>query len=164
VPTFCLVKTSEGEIRGRSQADDAAYRKHLRMVDGLEAGEFFTVSVKRPRNGKFHRKLFAMLTYAFEHWEPARSRKRLKFKGVPIEKNFESFREQATILAGFYEQSFDLKGRMHLRAKSIAYDSMDADDFEKLYSAVLDVLLKHVFINHKREDVEEVIAQLERFG
>lgn len=163
MPSFDLVKMVDGKVRGRTPDDHKAYQAHMRMRDELGAGEFFTVKITRPRNGKFHRKFFAMLNYAFEHWEPGRSRKRLKFKGQPIEKNFEAFREQVTILAGYYEQSFDLKGRMKLRAKSIAYDSMEDDEFEQLYAAVLDVLLKQVFVNHNREAVEEVIANLERF-
>lgn len=162
-PEFGLVKMSNGELRGFRQDDDKAWKRFKAWWKRLEPGEFFTLSYKRPRNGKVHRKFFAMLNYAFQHWEPARARKRLTYKGLPIEKNFDAFREQVTILAGFYEASYDLKGRVKLKAKSIAYDKMDDDEFVRLYEAVFDVLMKHVFINHTREDLREVIAKLEEF-
>lgn len=163
MPEIELVKMSTGGLRGFRQDDDRAWKRFKGWVKRLEPGEFFTLSYRRPRNVKLHRKFFAMLNYAFEHWEPERARKRLTYKGAPIEKNFEAFREQVTILAGFYEQAFDLTGRMTLRARSIAFDKMDDDEFARLYEAVFDVLWKHVFINHTREDLEGVIAKLEGF-
>lgn len=164
MPEFDLVKMSTGGLRGLTQDDDKSYRRFKTWLDRLQAGEFFTMLIKRPRSPKFHRKFFKMLRVAFDHWEPARGRKRLTYRGQPIAKNFEAFREKVLILAGYYEQTFDLAGRMQLRAKSIAYERLDDDEFAVVYEAVLNVLLEHVLTNYKREDVDHVVEQLERFG
>jgi hypothetical protein len=109
---------------------------------GLEVGECVRVAYVVPRNAKFHRKFFAMLNVGFDAWDPMRERKRNTYKGVVIAKNFEQFREDVTILAGYRECYFDLDGRMRVKAKSISFANMEQDEFERLYSAVADVLLE----------------------
>jgi uncharacterized protein DUF1367 len=162
--TIEVVKMRDGNLRGYGQEHDRAYKRFKGWLKRLEPGEFFTFSWRQPRNPAFHRKFFALLNHGFEHWEPEQGRKRLTYRGRAIEKNFEAFRENIIILAGFYEQSFDLQGRMQLRAKSISFDKMGEEEFERLYEAVLKVLLEHVLTNYKRGDLERVVAELERFG
>lgn len=162
MPEFEVVKTEKG-LRGYTQADHAAYLKFKALIEKLEAGEFLKLSYKRPRNVGFHRKFFAMLTHAFEHWEPERGRKRLTYKGQPIEKNFDQFRRDVLILAGFRKATYDHRGRVHLEALSIAFDSMDEDTFAQVYEAVLKVLLADILRNYTREDFERVVEQLQAF-
>lgn len=162
--TVEVVKTANGELRGYGEDNDRAYQRFKVWIARLEPGEFFTFSWRQPRNVRFHRKFFALLNHAFEAWEPEHGRKRLTYKGRPIEKNLENFRKEITILAGFYNASYDLKGRVKLEAQSIAFDKMDDETFATLYEAVLKVLLEHVLTNYKRDDVERVVAELEKFG
>lgn len=116
-----------------------------------------------PRNAKFHRKYFALLNVGFDAWEPPRQRK--TYKGIPVQKNFEQFREDITIAAGFYERTFDLKGRMKLKAKSIAFAKMDDAEFEKVYSAVADVLLEQVLTTYAgRDELDEIVEKVMRFN
>ncbi len=120
------------------------------------------LEVVQPRNPKFHRKFFALLNLGFEAWEPGRKHK--THKGIPVSKNFEQFREDITILAGFYEQTFDLHGRLKLKAKSISFAKMEEPEFEQLYSAVADVLLEHVLTKYAgREELDSVVNQLMGF-
>lgn len=163
-PMIEVVKTSSGELRGYGQEHDAAFKRFKTFTKNLEPGEFFTFSYRKPRNVRFLRKFFALLNHAFEHWEPEHGRKRLTYRGKPIAKSFEGFREMVIVLAGFYEASYDMKGRVSLRAKSIAFDKMPEEEFEQLYEAVLKVLLEQVLTNYKRDDVERVVAELEKFG
>jgi hypothetical protein len=149
-------------IRGLRDEDEKAWRKLWRWISKLEAGELCNIEFKFPRNSKFHRKLFALLLVGFEAWEPGRKHK--TYKGIPIAKNFEQFREDITILAGFFEQTFTLRGEMRLRAKSISFAKMDDAEFESLYSAVADVLLDRVLTAYKgREELDDVVDRIMRF-
>lgn len=156
-----LVKTQAG-LRGMTPEDENARLAFHRMVEQLGDGEIVKLKHTAPRLGWKHRKFFAMLNVGFEHWEPVRKRK--TYKGRPIEKNFDQFREDVTILAGFYEQTFDLKThRMTLKAKSISYDRMEQTEFDKLYNAVANVLLNDVLSNYTRADLDRVVEQLLHF-
>lgn len=166
MPTIEVVKTNRGELRGYGQENDEAFKRFKTFTKNLEPGEFFSFTYRRPRNIKFHRKYFALLDFLYDHWEPEQGRKRLTYKGHAIAKNREAFREQITILAGFYEQTFDLEGRMRLVAKSIAFDKMSEEEFAELYKATIDVGMKHIlprtYINAGEVD-QVVLKQLEDF-
>lgn len=151
-----------GCIEGARTDDRKAWRKFWKRVMSMEPGEMIRVEMAFPRNPKFHRKFFALLNLGFDAWEPDRVRK--SYRGMPVEKNFEQFREDITILAGFYEQTFDLRGRMKLKAKSISFASMDDMEFEKVYSAVADVLLQRVLHNYSgRAELDEVVERVMGF-
>lgn len=164
MPDFEVVKTTKGELRGYTQRDHDFYLKFKRFVKALEPGEFVRLSYHQARNPKFHRKFFAMLKHAFDHWEPERARKRLTYKGRPIEKDFDQFRRDVLIRAGFYRATYDHRGRVHLDAESIAFGNMTEERFEVVYEGVLKVLLEDIFTNYTRKDLERVIEELQRFG
>lgn len=158
-----LVKLPDGKLQGFSDDDKNAYKRFKSRLNNLEAGELCTIDAKVPRNSKFHRKFFAMLNLGFESWEPARQHK--SYKGKPVQKNFERFRSDVLILAGFYEQTFGLDGRMKLEAKSISFANMDDAEFERVYNAVLDVLLADVLKTYAgREEVNNVVENMLRFA
>lgn len=145
-----------------SERDQVAYTRFKSRLKNAEAGEVIEIEAKLPRNSVFHRKFFALLNLGFEHWES--SRKHKTYKGKPVTKSFDSFREEVLILAGFFEQTFTLKGDLKLEAKSIKFARMEQPEFEELYSKTIDVLLEHVFINYKdRAEVDEVIEKIMRF-
>jgi hypothetical protein len=151
-----------GTLDGASQDDKKSWRRFWRRMIGMEPGEMALVEMTIPRNTKFHRKYFALLNLGFDSWEPDRKRK--SYKGREVAKNFEQFREDITILAGYYVQTFDLRGRMTLKAQSISFANMDDVEFERLYSAVVDVLLREVCKNYKnREEIDRVVHQIVGF-
>lgn len=148
-----------GALDGLSDADQKSWRRFWRNAIQLEPGEMMRVEAVIHRNGKFHRKFFALLTLGFDAWEPPR--KRRNYKGHPVQKNFEQFREDVIIAAGFYEQTFDLQGRMRLKAKSISFASMDDAEFEKVYSSVANVLLGGVLVRYAgRDELDRVVNQI----
>jgi hypothetical protein len=148
-----------GAVDGANKDDKRAWRHFWKRLMSLSPGEIAQAEMTIPRNGKFHRKFFALLNLGFDAWEPYRKRK--SYKGKVIAKNFEQFREDITILAGYYEQAFDIKGRMKLKAKSISFAKMEEPEFEQLYSAVVDVLLREVCRNYKnREEIDRVVNQM----
>lgn len=157
-----LVKLPDGKLRGMSERDQAAYARFKSRLNDAEPGEVIEIEAKLPRNSKFHRKFFALLNLGFDHWDSGRKHK--SHKGMPVTKQFESFREDVLILSGLFDQTFDLNGNMKLTAKSISFANMEEPEFNQVYSAVLDVLLNKVFIAYKdRNEVNEIVEKIMRF-
>ena len=122
----------------------------------IKQGEIVSAEIKRPRNYRFHKKYFALLNYAFGVWEPGC----LEYKGKPVGKSFDRFREDITILAGYYTLTENIKGEVRAEADSISFGKMEDDEFASLYSKTIDVLLKHIFKNYTREDVDKVVDNI----
>lgn len=123
-----------------------------------------------------HKKFFKMLEYAFDVWEPEppdSEKTKIEyeeafgawtFRGIPIQKNRERFREQMIILAGFYEPEWDINGNLRLKAKSMSFANMEQDEFDVLYYAVHDVIRQRILTNYSREELDEVLAEHEQFA
>jgi len=73
---------------------------------------------------------------------------------------FDRFRKDLTILAGFYEQTVRLNGEVRTEAKSLSYASMEPDEFERCYNAMINAAIKHVF---GRTTDQNVLNQLYAF-
>lgn len=130
------------------------------FIAKLKLGGAVKAKVSQPRNYRFHKKLFALLNLAFESWEPEGK----EYKGERVAKNFDQFRNDVTVLAGFYDTTVTLKGDVRLVAKSISFANMEQDDFDKLYNAVVNVLLARVLTKYTRDDLDEVIERLMAFA
>jgi hypothetical protein len=130
------------------------------FIQKMKAGELTHADFKRVRNYKFHKKYFALLDFAFEQWEPSGE---LAYKGMPVAKNKERFRKDLIILAGFYESTVNLRSEVRLEAKSISFAQMDEVEFEQLYNATVDVVLRRILTRYTRQDLDNVINQLLAF-
>lgn len=122
----------------------------------IKQGEVVSAEIKRPRNYRFHKKYFALMNYAFGIWSP----ELLEYKGREVGKSFDRFREDITILAGHYTLTENIKGEVRAEADSISFGKMEDDEFAALYSKTIDVLLKHIFKNYTREDLDKVIDNI----
>ena len=136
---------------GTLAPDDAASTDCLRKV---KVGDVVSGDFTRPRNYQWFRKWWALLQYAFDTWEPP----------VGPEKNFERFRKDITILAGYYDVVPRVRGEPKAEAKSISFASMEQDDFEGLYEATITTLIKFVLKNYTREDIDRVMANITEFA
>ncbi len=125
----------------------------------LKTGAAVRATVKLQRNPKFHRKFFALLNLAYDAWEPAES----TYKGRVVGKNFDQFRNDIVCLAGFYEMAVNLRGETRVTAKSISFANMDQAEFDDLYNATVNVILKHILTNYSRDDLDAVMDQLVGF-
>jgi len=111
-----------------------------------------------PRNAKFHAKFFTMLDVGYEAWHPGDQK---LHDGRQIEKNREQFREDILILAGFYETTFHVSGAVKLRARSISFAKMEQLEFEMVYDAVANVLLKEILTTYSgRGELDKVVERL----
>ena len=144
-----LTKTAGGALAPMDQ-------QAIDFLSKLKAGAGVTVQIKRHRNPAFHRKYFALLNLAFDAWEPTAA----TYKGEPVGKNFDQFRNDVTVLAGHYEMAVNLRGETRLTAKSVSFAAMDQDTFDALYSATVNVILAKILTNYTRDDLDNVVDQL----
>jgi hypothetical protein len=134
-----------------------------KFIASLKLGTGVGIEATKIRNYKFHKKFFKLLTLAFDMWEPPVDK---TYKGEPIGKEFESFREDILILAGHCEAIYRLDGAMKLKAKSISFASCDEFEFNDVYAAVLRVVWEKILRHAKfasEQEVEQVVNQLLAF-
>lgn len=131
----------------------------LARLSKMKTNDVVMVDVKRVRNYRFHRKFFALLTFAFDLWCERGTGKGIEYKGQHALPNFEQFREDVTILCGYYEMSVRLDGTVRINAKSIAFANMEQDDFDKLYDKAIDVILHKVIpqVNMTERELREAV-------
>lgn len=128
----------------------------------IKAGWAVRVTVKRVRNYEFHKKFFGLCHLAYENWEvPNRPTGVARPAGAV--KDFDRFRKDLIILAGYYDATYRVDGSVRVEAKSISFANMDEDDFGKLYEATLEAIRKHVFRNMSDTDLQVFLNELEQF-
>jgi predicted nucleotide-binding protein (sugar kinase/HSP70/actin superfamily) len=150
-----FTKTLSGTL-APADSETAAYVARLKFGQGLRA------EVKRARNILFHRRMFALLNFAFDLWDcPA-----LEYQGQAVAKNFDRFRKDITILAGFFDAVTNLRGEVRLEAKSLAFHNMGEEEFERVYKAVLGVVWDRILRSkgyESPEKVDAIVQELLRF-
>jgi len=156
VSEVVLVKTTGGAL---APADDGARA----FIEKIKAGQGVSATVRKARNVRFHRKMFALFKLAFDAWEPMTP---LEYKGLPVSKDFDRFRKDMTILAGFYKAVYNARGEVRLEAESLSFGSMDEERFNLVYRAVLSVIWDRVLRSvgyASKEQVDGVVEELLRF-
>ena len=150
---LALLKTQGGYVPATEQDSE--------VMETHKLGQVIHADFKKMRNSKFHRKFFSLLNLGYESFEPAE----LSNDHGPVQKNFDQFREDVTILAGYYIQTVRLDGSVRVVAKSIKFGSMAEHEFNKLYSSVINVLLKNVLTNYKDQaEIDEVVEKVMSFA
>lgn len=134
-------------------------QQSIEAIAKLKLGQGVKVTVTRHNNVAFHRKIFALANLAYEAWEPVNK----EHKGVPILKNFDQFREDITILAGFYETRVRLNGEVRFIAKSWSFARMPDDEKDRLYNGIINVVLSNILTNYTRDDLDNVVNQVLSF-
>lgn len=130
-----LTKMANGMLAPATEEDAEKLKK-------VKAGRGVRVQLTQIRNYEFHKRWFALVTYAFEMWSDIKGP--MEHKGQQIQPNFNRFRKDLTILAGYYETVFNVRGELRLEAKSISFGSMEQDEFERLYSATINAVLSKI--------------------
>jgi hypothetical protein len=125
-------------------------------MEEMKPNGVYKAVLTQPRSYPFHKRFFSLLQVAFEAWEISS----VEHKGRVVEKNFDRFRKDITILCGYYETVFNIKGEMRLEAKSISFANMEQGEFEKLYSRAIDVILKEVLSNYTAEDLDSQVNKI----
>ncbi len=137
----------------------AANQAGIDRLARIKNGQVVRVRISQSRALWRHRKFFALLTRAFDFWTPAPLSTEL---GIP-EKNFDVFREKLIMMAGFVETVYLPGGGSIHKAKSMSFAKMDEGEFRKLYSKVMDVIIKKVTLGLSETDVEELVGATLKF-
>lgn len=143
-----LLKTPQGALIPMDEDEAAKLRKF--QAGTLVRGEYKTV-----RNGAFFKKWFSLARLAFEL-----SSERMtphKYKGEDVLPNFERFRKDLTVLAGYYDPVFGADGSVRLEAKSLQWSKMKEPEFAQLYSATIDVILQKILPHLGRDELENAV-------
>jgi Protein of unknown function (DUF1367) len=123
------------------------------VLAGMKNGEYMC-ELTRPRNIRFHRKYFALLKFSFDHWEI----------GDEEYRNFDVYRKNIAILAGFYVQAYNMKGEVVLEPRSLNFGAMDDIEFDKLYQKTITVILQNVLKGYTKDDLERVVQEILGFA
>lgn len=129
----------QGALIPASEEDADALKKY-------KVGATINAEVKQMRNGAFFRKWFKLATIAYGLW--VELSKMPLFQGIEVQPNFQKFRKDLTIMAGYSHVVVSIKLNCNLEtrieAQSLAWGSMSDDDFERLYNATINAVLSKV--------------------
>ena len=141
-----LVKTEQG-LRGATPTDQDEWARFRRRLETMKPGTWLRMESSRPRNGKHHRKLFALLQLVAENSETYNT----------TEKALVAVK----LAAGYFDPIPDPRtGEIVPSLHSISYDAMDQDAFEAFYSAALDGVLQVILPTMPRETAEHLMDMI----
>lgn len=123
----------------------------LEKLNKFKSGEQYTVEIKRTRNPRFHRKTFAFMQFCFSYWKGDR-----EFQSEA--KQFNTFRNHLTVIAGHYDQLVNIHGEIRIEAKSLSYANMNAEEFEELYNSLILAAMKTIFHTTDEETYNKLIS------
>lgn len=104
----------------------------------FKTGLVYPVELKLSRNPEFHGKVFKFLQHCFEYWSGDR-------QFADEKEQFDYFRKQLTITAGYFNQVFGIHGGFEITAKSLSFSNMDQDEFERCYKSMIQAAMEHIF-------------------
>lgn len=114
---------------------EAATDDDMAKILKLKKGQAYEVNFKLLRNYKLHRKFFSLINTA---WEFLTEKQQEYFHNSK-----DGFRYTLTVAAGYYDEIYSIARREWIQVpKSIAFDKMTEDEFDKLYEAVVDLIFK----------------------
>lgn len=141
-----LIKTQKGLV-GSTPTDHEAWCKFRRRIETMKEGTFLRMEWARPRNGKHHRKFFALLTLVAENSETYNT----------TEKALVAVK----LCSGYADPFLDpVTGELTQIPQSIAYDKMEQDEFERFYSAAIDGVLQHILTYMDRATADRLIDMI----
>lgn len=110
----------------------------IERINKFKTGEMYEIDIKYVRNPVFHRKVFAFFQYCFQYYVS-------HLEHLSEYAQFDKFRKDLTILAGYKEEYYSLDGSVRVEAKSLEFGKMDQDEFEECYQALIQAAIYHIF-------------------
>ena len=133
-----------------------AFDTEAERLERFKTGFVYPVEIKQSRNPGFHGKAFSFLQFCFEHWSADKTDARFKTNAA----QFDTFRKNLTVLAGYKEVTFTIDGRARVEPKSLSFGNMEQPEFEECYSALINAAIRHIFNNTKNQNT---LNQLQSF-
>lgn len=148
-----LLKTPDGMFRPATQAD-------IEQVQKLNVGREFGCTLTQLRNGKFHRKVFALLGLMYDQMPRAK----VEHEGRQVEQSFNRFRKEQVIRAGYYHTDVTGRGELRLEAQSISYKECSQELIESIYSDLIDLALRSLDGYDDSDELDSIVNQLLGFS
>lgn len=111
-----MSKTLSGQLK-------PCYDSDAELLKKIKVGDEVECEIKRPRNLKFHKKLFSLLNLVYSNQE--------------LYKDINDLRKDLTIAAGYFTERFDFNGTCIIEAQSISFSNMNQDTFDEYYQKIL---------------------------
>lgn len=141
-----LIRTDKG-LRGSTTEDHEAWCKFKRKLETMKPGTWLRMEWAVPRNGPHHRKLFALLTLVANNSETYDTTKK-SLVGVKL-------------ASGYVDHVVDPRtGEITQVPQSIAFDSMEQDEFDKFYEAAIDGVLRYILPQMGRETADRLLEHI----
>lgn len=135
-----------------------AYQVDAEALLSINSGQYVIAHLTQPRNPQFHRKMFALLNYGYEFWHPTIPD--CWSMDVDPQKNFDRYRGDLMVAAGYYDPVFGLDGSVQLVPRSLSYARMDDLEFGKVYKSLFNVLWEKI-LQHSHENPREAELGIE---
>ena len=129
------------------------------LIKKFKVGKELGVTVRTLRNGKFHRKLMALITVVFD----GTKRVVVERNGLTYEEDFEAFRRNILILCGFRSIAVTANGHLMYVADSISYDNCSQEKAERIYSAIIDKALELLPRYADAAELDSMVDEIIRF-
>lgn len=143
---------------GQFKIDDEDQAAELRKL--LRYGQPVEIEIRIGDDNQLRRRWFKLLKFAFQYWDPP-----ALSNGIVPRPNFERFRKQITIMAGFYRERYHPDGSVTVEAQSTAVGEMSAEDFAVLYRETNQILIDRVLAakGFTQEQIDRAVDQLLRY-
>lgn len=131
----CYVLKQAGGVMLPADDETAEYLTSVKTDSHLK------VKITKVRNYRFHKKVFQFFNFCFAHWNGELN---CEFKDERAQ--FDAFRKQLTILAGYRKEIVNLRTKsIGYEAESLSYENMDEDTFKQCYTALINAAMKYIF-------------------
>jgi hypothetical protein len=119
------------------------------VFDRLKDQGEYLIDIKKPRNYRFHKKVFALFNVMFNNQD------RFEVKEVMI--------DYIKIKAGIIEDLGIIDGKLCYKVKSISYAAMDEFEFNDFYVHIKRIAWKEFMPNSTEEEIDRAVAEYMRF-
>lgn len=115
-------------------------------IETIKLKEVVTASVRRSRNPRHHKKLFALLNVVFPHQN--------QFA------NIQDLLAALKVATGYFEQGKTIDGLPYIVPKSISFASLDQTGFEQVYEKFLDIIVNKILPAVNRDELADQVNQI----
>lgn len=116
------------------------------IIAGFTQRETITASIRRPRNPKHHRKLFALLKVVFE--------------AQTTFATLEQLLGALKLAVGLFDTGLTIDRVPYVVPRSISFAAMDQTSFSIVYDKMVDVILTKILPSADRADLEAQVHEI----
>lgn len=127
-----------------------ADRESKEALQKIEAGEYLTADIKRPRNERYHRLFFALLTMVHDNLTDEQQDKWPTVERLLIEIKLQT---------GYFDMAESVTGKMYPITKSISFAAMDDGEFDQFFGKAISVVCRYILPGVTDAQLREALDQ-----